>query len=153
MREVLGAAGLCAPWLLSTSVDNDDGLAVDFVSRLQSAVEAAPMRRSFFNLTNGFVFDGRRAYAHVHPSNAFVNLFEPWDEARTAPSYQHMHISEYGPVIQVDGPGAWLQVVHGGNVSNKIRGRRVSVDDLAGRFAASITSAFQARNGHRRREP
>ena len=30
------------------------------------------------------------------------------------------------PVVQLDGPPAWLQVVHGSNVSNRVRGRIVS---------------------------
>ena len=49
-----------------------------------------------------------------------------------------MHLAAAGPVVQVGGPGGWLQVVHGGNVSNKIRGRRVPPAELAGRFPASI---------------
>jgi len=137
-REVLAAEGRAAPWLLSTRLDNDDGLAVDFVARLQAAVAAAARRRAAFNLTNGVVFDGRRAYALSHPSNAFASLLETWDGARTVSDYQHMHLAEQGPVIQVAGPPGWLQVVHGGNVSNKVRGRRVPPAALAGRFAAGI---------------
>ena len=41
-----------------------------------------------------------------------------------------------GPLVQVPGPGGWLQVVHGGNVSNKVRGQRVSPEALASRFHA-----------------
>ena len=105
---------------------------------MQAAVAAAEPRRAAFNLTNGYVFDGRRAYAHAHPSNAFASLLEPWDTARTVSDVQHMDLAAAGPVVQVDGPGGWLQVVHGGNVSNKIRGRRVPPAELAGRFPASI---------------
>ncbi len=137
-RAVLAAEGRQAPWLLSTRLDNDDGLAVDFVARVQAAVAAAPARRAAFNLTNGIVFDGRRAYALAHPSNAFASLLEPWEAARTVADVQHMHLAEAGPVVQVGGPGGWLQVVHGGNVSNKVRGRRVPPAGLAGRFPASI---------------
>jgi hypothetical protein len=137
-RAVLAAEGRAAPWLLSTRLDNDDGLAVDFVGRVQAAVAAAPPRRAAFNLTNGYVFDGRRAYAHAHPSNAFASLLEPWETARTVSDVQHMDLAAAGPVVQVGGPGGWLQVVHGGNVSNKIRGRRVPPAELAGRFPASI---------------
>ena len=137
-RAVLEAAGQAAPWLLTTRLDNDDGLAVDFVARLQAAVVEGPPRRAAFNLTNGYVFDGRRAYAHAHPSNAFVSLLEPWAEARTVAATVHMHLAAEAPITQVGGPGAWLQVVHGGNVSNKIRGRRVPPSELAGRFPAAL---------------
>lgn len=139
VREILGAGGGAVPWLLSTRLDNDDGLAVDFVARVQAAVAGfgAP-RRAAFNVTNGYVFDGRRAYALAHPSNAFASLLEPWEAARTVSDVQHMRLAEQGPVVQVAGPGGWLQVVHGGNVSNKIRGRRVPPSELAGRFPPGI---------------
>ncbi|HVH03085.1 MAG TPA: glycosyltransferase, partial [Amaricoccus sp.] len=139
VRGILGAEGGAVPWLLSTRLDNDDGLAVDFVARVQAAVAGfgAP-RRAAFNVTNGYVFDGRRAYALGHPSNAFASLLEPWEAARTVSDVQHMRLAEEGPVVQVAGPGGWLQVVHGGNVSNKIRGRRVPPGELAGRFPPAI---------------
>ena len=142
-REVLAAEERAAPWLLTTRLDNDDGLAVDFVARVQAAAAgilqgAAGPRRTALNLTNGVVFDGRRAYALAHPSNAFSSLLEPWETARTVWEVSHMDLAEAGPVLQVGGPAAWLQVVHGGNVSNKIRGRRVPPAALAGRFPPSI---------------
>ena len=136
VREVLGAEA--APWLLTTRLDNDDGLAVDFVARVQAAVAAAPPRPGVFNLTEGYVFDGRRAYAHSHPSNAFASLLEPWEGARTIVATPHMELAAAGPLTQIGGPGGWLQVVHGGNVSNRIRGRRVPPSELAGRFPPAI---------------
>lgn len=140
VREVLAEKQLPeTPWLLTTRLDNDDGLAADFVARVQAAVTSQPPARGSFNVTNGYVFDGRRTYALAHPSNAFASLLERFDEsARTISSIQHMHLAEEGPITQVGGPGAWLQVVHGGNVSNKIRGRRVPAAELEGRFPASI---------------
>ena len=36
--------------------------------------------------------------------------------------------------MQVPGPGGWLQIVHGGNVSNKVRGRRIAPGALAAHF-------------------
>ena len=137
VNAVLGQ-GRRPPWLLSTRLDNDDGLAVDFVARLQAAVSSAPPRQGSFNVTNGYVFDGRRTYALAHPSNAFASLVEPRDAARTVSDVQHMHLAEAGPITQIGGPGGWLQVVHGGNVSNKIRGRRVPPAGLAGRFPAAL---------------
>jgi hypothetical protein len=133
LRETLPAP---RPWLLTTRLDNDDGLAVDFVARLHAAVRTAGApERGSFNFTNGFIMEGPRLYALAHPSNAFGSWLEPWDDAmRTAPSIHHMHMAEHGPVTQIDGPGAWLQVVHGGNVSNRVRGRRVGLREAQGRF-------------------
>ena len=115
------------PWLLTTRLDNDDGLASDFVARLHAAVATAPAASGSFNFTQGFVMQGPRLYGMAHPSNAFASWLEPWDDAmRTAASIHHMHLAEHGPVTQIAGSGAWLQVVHGGNVSNRVRGRRIA---------------------------
>ena len=78
----------------------------------------------------------------------------PGTTARTVADVQHMHLAEAGPVVQVGGPGGWLQVVHGGNVSNKIRGRRVPPAELAGRFPAVDRPRRRGLGArHRRREP
>jgi hypothetical protein len=127
------------PGLLTTNLDNDDSLAGDYVARLQAAVPphvGGPV--CAFNFTNGFVLSGRRLYRHEHLSNAFTNLLEPFDErARTTADIPHMQLARVVPIHQIDGPGAWLQVVHGGNVSNKTRGRRVSRAVARERFAPS----------------
>lgn len=137
LAEVIPAR---TPWLVTTRFDNDDALAVDYVERLHAALarQSAPARGSF-NFARGFVLEGGRAYALRHPSNAFASWLEPWDEAaRTAVSIHHMRLAEHGTVTQIDGPGAWLQVVHGGNISNKVRGWRTGPAALRGRFPPDV---------------
>lgn len=128
--------------LLTTNLDNDDSLAVDYVERLHAAATRhASSVPCALNFTNGFVLAGPQLYEHRHLSNAFTNLLEPFDtRAQTAPAIPHMELARHLPVHQVPGPGAWLQVVHGGNVSNKTRGRRVSRALAQSRFAASAIS-------------
>jgi hypothetical protein len=143
LRELLGQP---TPWLLTTRFDSDDALAVDHVARLQAAVEtAAPTARTSFNLTHGVVIEDGRVYAHAHPSNAFASWLEPWDgSARTCMSINHMRMAEHGQVLQVGGPAAWLQVVHGGNVSNKVRGRRVGPEVVRDRFPPEVPGRLRA---------
>lgn len=131
--------------LLTTNLDNDDSLALDYVERLHQAAHAqSGAIPCALNFTNGFVLAGERLYEHRHLSNAFTNLLEPFDErARTAPAVPHMEQARYLPVHQVPGPGTWLQVVHGGNVSNKVRGRRVGRDVAEERFAPSAITAVR----------
>jgi hypothetical protein len=126
--------------LLTTNLDNDDGLARDYVSRLHEAARAHwALRPCALNFTNGFIINGPRLFAHRHVSNAFTNLLEPYDERlRTAPAIRHMEVAHYLPVAQIPGPGAWLQVVHGGNVSNRIRGRRVGTAEVNERFPHTL---------------
>jgi hypothetical protein len=130
------------PWLLTSRLDNDDGLARDHMERLHAALAgvAAPERMAL-NFTEGFVLGRRRLYAHRHASNAFASWLEPFaPDALTAMGIRHMHFSDHGPVRQIGGPGAWLQVVHEENVSNRIRGRRVSPDAARERFPEGIAA-------------
>jgi hypothetical protein len=50
-----------------------------------------------------------------------------------------MRIAEERPVIQIDGAPAWMQIVHGTNVSNRVRGRRVAPAYIDGLFPAAIS--------------
>jgi hypothetical protein len=140
VREVLGIdSGL----LLTTRLDNDDALASDFVERLHAAVVAGGLAPGSWNFTNGFVVGSSRAYALAHPANAFFSWLEPAGPAmRTAPSIMHLDIADHGPVFQIAGPGAWAQMVHGGNVSNKLRGRLVEPAALSARFPPAVTQAL-----------
>jgi hypothetical protein len=141
VAETFGPAP--APWLLTTRFDSDDALAVDHVARLHKeladrARAGRTAERASWNLTNGFVIEDGRVYHHEHRSNAFASWLEPWDGARTCMSINHMRMAEHGPIHQIGGPAAWLQVVHGGNVSNKVRGRRIDGARARGRFPDSV---------------
>jgi hypothetical protein len=137
------------PWLVTTRFDNDDALAADHLARLQAALagQGAPVRGSL-NFPSGFVLEGGKLYALTHLANSFASWLEPWDaRTRTAMSINHLKMARLGPVRQLAGPPAWLQVVHGGNVSNKVRGRRVPAEAAAGRFPASALAGLRRASG------
>jgi hypothetical protein len=126
--------------LLTTTLDNDDGLAIDFIERLQ--IEArrylnqAPLA---FNFQNGFTFKGGALYKHRHSSNAFRCVLEPYgNDLKTAPSFLHIEMARHFKLVQIAGAGGWLQVIHDRNVSNRVRGRRVRRDTAASRFPDTI---------------
>ena len=113
-------------FIVTSNLDNDDGLAVDYVARIHAAVAASRFAPTPYaiNFAQGVVLCGGARYLHRHLSNAFTNLVEADGPAiRTANTIRHMELKRHVPVIQDDGPPAWLQVVHGGNVSNRARGR------------------------------
>jgi len=146
LREALPGR---TPWILTTRFDNDDALSADHVARLQAAVAGleAP-RRGSLNFPRGFVLEGSRLYALTHLANPFASWLEPWDaKTRTAISINHLKMTRVGPVTQLEGPAAWLQVVHGGNVSNKVRGRRVPPEMAAGRFPAPALADLRRTSG------
>lgn len=139
LREVLGPL---PPLVLTSRLDNDDALAADYMERTATAARLAMPRadregRIGIVITNGFIRSARGVYAMHHETNAFTSWLERSGsdtELMTALGISHMKAAEMGALVQVPGPGAWLQVVHGGNVSNKVRGRRVSPALLAGKF-------------------
>jgi hypothetical protein len=147
LDEVLG--GL-PPWLLTSRLDNDDALATDYMARTYAAAaaELAAGRagpRTGIVITAGFIRAGARAYAIRHPSNAFTSWLEHTEGGRiprTNLGIAHIEAASHGPLVQVPGPGGWLQVVHGANVSNKVRGRRVAPAALAGRLPPGATEGL-----------
>ena len=149
--------------ILTSRLDNDDALAVDYMQRtwevacaqLPTLTRACDTKadpsagRTGIVLTNGFIRADNRAYRLAHPSNAFVSWLERTDDpARlmTAMGIAHMDAAASGRLVQVSGPGSWLQLVHGGNVSNKVRGQRVGPVALAGRFHAGALNGLQPAN-------
>lgn len=136
VQEVLSDKGLSPAQLVSTRLDNDDALASDYAQRIKAAAQAQGSEGPVaFNITAGCIMTKDRLYQTQHQSNAFFSILEPFDDAmKTAPAIQHMTLASHGPVIQIDGRPGWLQVVHGENVSNKVRGARTRPTDLADCF-------------------
>jgi Putative rhamnosyl transferase len=108
-------------WLITTNLDNDDALAVDFVERVQSA----PMQsgRHALYLGNGLIRTAGSVYARRDRFNAFCSVREPWVDARTCWGEWHNLLPTVMPAESLVGQPGWLQVVHGNNVTNRIRGR------------------------------
>jgi hypothetical protein len=123
--------------LLTTRLDSDDLVSSDFVARLQGAV-AGSQPPQVFNFTNGFVIHKRSVYLLRHASNAFTSLLEPvTDHPNTIFTGRHTDLADRWPIEQIDGDPGWAQLIHGGNVSNRPRGLRLSEVDLS-RFPESV---------------
>ncbi len=118
--------------VLTTNIDNDDGVAVDFVRRLQAAVDFTDRRAVY--VANGLIVHGNRVYLRHDPANAFCSVAEPWEGARTSWDDWHIMLGRSMPVVELDGEPGWLQVVHGENVSNRVRGRLVSAQRWSALF-------------------
>jgi Putative rhamnosyl transferase len=119
-------------FLITTNLDNDDGLAIDFSERVTSA--HVPHDRAVLYITHGLVKSPRGLFLRRDPLNAFCSVRESWDDPGTAWSEYHNEFPRVMQAIQLDGPPGWLQVVHGENVSNRVRGRLASPKSYAGRF-------------------
>lgn len=106
--------------LLTTNLDNDDALAVDFVERVQ-AVEPAHEATAIY-LADGLISSTAGLYTRTDRVNAFCSVSTPWSEAKTCWAEWHNRLGRTMPVCVERGDPAWLQVVHGRNVSNRVHG-------------------------------
>lgn len=108
--------------LLTTNLDNDDSLATDFVARIQAAARVGD--RTAVYIGGGLIRRGDALYRHFDRYNAFCSVRELWDAPVTCWADWHNLLPEHMPAVVLrDNPG-WLQVVHGANVSNRVRGHR-----------------------------
>lgn len=117
--------------LITTNLDSDDALSNDFVERIQFIVRSHDFNERYaINFLNGYVRSDKYIFEHAHPTNAFSTLVEFSENSLTTTcGIIHMDIKRYVNVIQELGPAAWMQVVHGNNVSNIVRGKRTNQFD------------------------
>lgn len=137
LTDVRGATGARSNTLMTTNLDNDDGLAVDFVERLQQSVTGG--RREALYLSKGIILRGTETYLRTDRLNAFCSVAEPWDEPVMAWTDWHNRLGRAMPVVQVGGGPGWLQVVHGRNVSNTVHGRLAQPADHAAQHPAAMS--------------
>lgn len=172
LEDLRTAVGSPGRYLLTTNLDNDDGLAADFTARLRGAPSAGAAsggatpgeRSTALFLSNGLIRSGQVLYRNQDPDNAFCSVLSSWDSPETCWADWHNRLGQSMPVVRLAGRPAWLQVVHGSNVSNRIHGFRVPpaafrslfpslLDDLAEptkaqliRDAAVLAPAREARD-------
>jgi hypothetical protein len=124
VSDITAAIRRPAPELITANLDNDDALANDFVSRLRSINPGGARTAIYFE--HGLIRTPRGLYAHRDPSNAFCAVREDSAAPITCWADWHNRLERHMPVHVEDGPPAWLQVVHGQNVSNRVHGELVS---------------------------
>lgn len=125
-----------APYLITTRIDSDDAMAVDFMAAVQAQFER--QERLFVNFTRGLQVDRTGAvYRSDVLSNPFISLIERRDPAHppdTVYVAKHARVRAAGPVREVRAPVMWAQVVHDANLSNIVTGTRMSPRVVADRF-------------------
>lgn len=136
--------------LLTTNLDNDDGIAVDFMERLQAAVDFDDTRALY--VVNGLVKGREGLYLRHDPENAFCSVAAPWSAPRTSWDDWHIMLGRSMPVVEIDGEPGWLQVVHGENVSNRVRGRLVGPARWRDRFPTLLDDVVDPHVGQLMRD-
>jgi hypothetical protein len=110
-------------WVVTTRLDNDDGLQRDFVKNLHKQVRVGTEEALDFPwgivLANGVPYLSRQRY------NAFISLSEPLIGLKTVTYVRHKEMARRYRVRTVTNEPSWLQSLHGSNYGNKVRGWRI----------------------------
>jgi hypothetical protein len=125
-------------WVMTSRIDNDDAIADDYLSRVQE--ELSGKDSAFTTFSNGYEWDGIRLYTRHYPLSPFVSRIEPVGGFQSVMKVRHRRVASMDAWSKIDGPPAWLQVVHGENLSNVVRGRRTLRTDIerGGQFSIDI---------------
>lgn len=129
-----------ADFLITTRVDSDDAVASDFVAAVQE--QFARQDLMFVNFARGLQVDRSGAvYLRTQPSGPFLSLIERRAD-RSVPltvyASKHHLARQLAPITEVRSEPMWVQVVHGGNVSNLVEGARVPPRLIDERFALTL---------------
>lgn len=133
-----------ARWLVSTRLDNDDALSVEFVNTLHtlcnqlSEEDIQRLKTLYVNFTNGLQYHEGQFYDFSDVTNAFVSLIESSQSPETVFWVDHPAIHDACEVMQVSGPPLWLQIVHDMNVYNYLRGEKTAIENVSERFPCSF---------------
>jgi len=138
--------------VLTTRLDNDDALNKHFIATLQdqaifSTEDSVTARKAIIlNFTRGLVLCEKRVYSYSDTSNAFTSLLEPLSEdLQTIWRRQHNQLSLVGKIVQIEKPDMWMQIVHGNNVSNRIRGYRILNRSLKLSYPFKVSNAKESK--------
>ncbi len=128
------------PYLITTRMDSDDAIAVDFMAAVQA--QFARQDRLFVNFARGIQLDrSGSTYGRDQLSGPFLSLIEV--RASPAPPLtvyapKHARARRHGPLLEVRAPAMWAQVVHDANLANVVVGPRLAPAVVAQRFAIDL---------------
>lgn len=124
--------------LVTTRLDNDDGICRTFIEQIRSRLEGITAA-TVLEFPVGYVWHKNRLYIDRQPHNPFTTLVEPCNGSRdyrirTIYSGSHTDVGNLGQVVVVSEEPAWIQVIHGGNLENRPRGVRCPIAGIAKNF-------------------
>jgi hypothetical protein len=124
IAETVANSGLVTtPYLITTRLDNDDSLAEDHLARVQGAFHN--QEREFVQFPLGLQMYRGHLYHVYWPSNPFLSLIEKVGEGNsltTVLCVPHNRVRSAGKVRSLWCAAQWMQVLHGSNLLNNLRG-------------------------------
>jgi hypothetical protein len=120
----VAATGLVSnPYLITTRLDNDDALGKDHLKLIQRAFQW--QEREFLLFPFGLQSYRGQLYNVYWKSNPFLSLIERVQEDGTFTTVmcvEHNRVRMAGKVRSIIYAPQWLQVIHGSNLLNTLRG-------------------------------
>ena len=106
-------------YLLSTRIDNDDMLALNFVQTLQSYLSTHTSTKTIITFSNGIQWFEKEnmAFKISYPQNHFLNFLEPRNDIHTCLGVDHTKVC-LKELIQLKQDAMWCEIVHGNNICN-----------------------------------
>lgn len=124
--EQVAATAYRAPWrsairrlrhpLLTTRLDDDDGLAPTTLDRVQRAARRVHRRTALVHPWGYRTWAGRCSLVR-HDTNAMHSLMAPPTDEMLVYDYGHRRVRTVAPVVEVDQHPAWLWVRHQDTIS------------------------------------
>ena len=111
--------------IVTIRLDNDDAIALTFVERARQEAALVPPG-TVLNFKRGLTLSNGKIYTASGDSTPFTALVEnARSRVKTIWSVQHQLLKNEWRVHQIHGPPFWIQVIHGENVANRIKGRLI----------------------------
>lgn len=133
-----------ARFVITTRLDNDDALHSQFVARVQSQFRACP---AYLNFPFGCQLVSGNFYLRIYLGSPFLSRIEAAQDIRTVYEAEHWRPEKHRPAQLWTARPAWLQVVHGRNVANEVRGIWTRADQLTEAFGVPLSYVAQGRIG------
>lgn len=111
-------------YVISTSLDSDDALSKNYVAEVQKHFRG---RREFINLVKGVVVAHHRGFQYIgdrraRGTNHFRSFVEHRGDIQSVYAVSHGDSCKIAAVQHVkDTTARWLEVIHGGNCSNRFK--------------------------------
>ena len=123
-------------YIVTSRLDSDDALGCDYIEKVQKNLYKKD--NYFIDFLYGYLYDlkNNSLYFRKYKRNPFSTRVEKHDYFKTVRDCQHTEINKFGKVITIKTRKAlWCQIVHGGNVLNKVKGKPVkNTKDFSSRY-------------------
>jgi hypothetical protein len=122
-QKVTESGHITKPYLITTRIDNDDSISGEHLFRVQNAFRQ--QRREFVVFPFGLQLYRGHLYQVIWPDNPFLSLIEKVPEGgriTTVFCVPHTNVYSAGRVQKQWCRPQWMQVIHGNNVGNSLRG-------------------------------